>query len=962
MAENKKKKSGSTTKNNTAANKNKNNKKSNVKRVGKDKNVQLTFFDQHRNAVMLSYIAVTALLFFVAIIPGYNLWQKLRASFFAVFGLGFILGVIVLAVISVRMCLRSLKRSLLVTNISAFFLVANFCGILHLTNYGVVYGGFDEWKTQFAEACKSGWEIGYGTFEGSGGIFGAVFGGVPLHLFGKTGSFVVLIILFFVCLFFYLNTDINAIGDKLSELAIFGKDKIGQSNEIRKERAEEKKRIRKEEKLARIQSEIDKQEQEALRAREEAEKEAEDEASTDLRLGFALFNSEDTGDEAENEAQLVKSDAFDFDKTEIEYDPISKDKITFAKAEKHIYPSNGVFTYPEERDVNVKAEVQSEKTVNKPAEPPRSSVLGEDLISSGRGAIRPKTAFKVDLPEEFEEIDSVENDDFEEIVDNEEKAEVKLSENDKAVVTEAVKDAESKLEKTKSEVRNYRETRKVQKAYKLPSIEFLNKPTFGSDFDSESEMRTTAKKLVDVLKSFGVETTLIGASRGPSVTRYELSPAPGVKISRITSLADDIALGLASTDVRIEAPIPNKAAVGIEVPNKKSSMVTLREVISSKEYKESQDKLLTVALGKDIAGNIRCADLANMPHLLIAGTTGSGKSVCLNCMITSVLYNATPDQVKLLMIDPKQVEFSVYNGIPHLLVPVITDARKAAGSLAWAVGEMDSRYKSFSTCGVRDIKSYNNYIKDHPELPFMPQIVIFIDELNDLMMVSPKEVEDSICRLAQKARAAGMHLVVATQRPSVDVITGIIKANIPSRLSLSVSSQVDSRTILDSIGAEKLLGNGDMLFNPVGVSKPVRIQGAYLSDGEIEKIVTFIKNQGTVSYDDEIMQEIEKNAVSEKKKGGSSAADGEESQLDALIEEAMNVVTELNSASTTVIQRKLSVGYARAARIMDPLEQLGYVSPAEGNKPRKVLITRAQFLEMRARGEDGSEDYDVLSD
>ncbi len=955
MAENKKKKSGTSSKGKSATGKKKN---SNVKRVGNDKTLRLSFYEQHRNAIMLSYIVVTALLCFVAIIPGYNIWQKMRASFFAVFGLGFILVVICLIVISARMCLKSLNRSLLVTNISAISLVATFCGILHLISFKVENGGVEEWKLQFVEACKSGWEIGMGSFEGSGGIFGAVFGGIPLHLFGKFGSLAILAVMFFVSLFFYLNTDINVIGDKISEFAIFGRDKIDQSNEQRKERAEERKRIRKEEKLAKIQLEIEAREQAALKAKEELENAEKEESLTDLRLGFKIFDG-DT-DSEEGESVSVKSDAFDFDKTEIEYDPISKDKIALAKPEKHIFPSNGVFTYPEDDSFETEPEVKNEKPVIRKSEEPRSSVLGQDLISAGRGSRRKEAVIKVDLPDEYEEIDDG-DDDFEKTVDT--KTEVKLSDNDKAVVTEAVKDAETKLEKSKSEVRNYKETRKVKKAYKLPSIEFLNKPSFASDFDSETEMRMTAKKLVDVLKSFGVETTLIGASRGPSVTRYELSPAPGVKISRITSLADDIALGLASTDVRIEAPIPNKAAVGIEVPNKKSSMVTLREVISSKEYKESQDKLLTVALGKDIAGNIRCTDLAKMPHLLIAGTTGSGKSVCLNCMIASVLYNATPDQVKLLMIDPKQVEFSVYNGIPHLLVPVITDARKAAGSLAWAVGEMDSRYKSFSTCGVRDIKSYNNYIKDHPELPFMPQIVIFIDELNDLMMVSPKEVEDSICRLAQKARAAGMHLVVATQRPSVDVITGIIKANIPSRLSLAVSSQVDSRTILDSVGAEKLLGNGDMLFNPVGVSKPVRIQGAYLSDSEIEKIVTFIKNQGNVSYDDEIMQEIEKNATADKKKGSSaSSSDGEESQLDALIEEAMNVVTELNSASTTVIQRKLSVGYARAARIMDQLEQLGYVSPAEGNKPRKVLITRAQFLEMRAKGEEAGDDYDVLSD
>ena len=943
MAENKKKTSGQKNKSKTA-NKKKN---SNVKRVGKDKRLNLSFYEQHTNAIMIGYIIASVLLACIAFIPGYNLWQKLRACFFATTGIGFYLVVGVLVCISIRMCLKNLRRSLLVTNISAFSLVANFCGILHLFNFKVENGGFEEWRLQFVEATKSGWDIGISGFSASGGTLGAIFGGVPLHLFGKAGAFIVIIFVFIVSLFLYLNTDINLLGEKLSEFAVNGKGRLEESNEQRKVRAEERRRIRQEEKLLKIQQQAEQAEAEEDSAEEEVENE---DGGVSLSLPFVSL-----ADESKEETVAPLKDAFDFDKTEIEYDPISKGSaaVSFDKTEKHVFPQNNVFTYPDGKVIEKAEAKPADKSA--PARP-----FADDLISMGRGASKNKPVFTANsLPDDFEEID----DGVEFEVSVEKAEDVKLSDNDKAVVEEAVKDAETKLEKTKAEVRNYKETRKPQKAYKLPSIEFLNKPSFGSDFDSEAEMRTTAKKLVDILKSFGVETTLIGASRGPSVTRYELSPAPGVKISRITSLADDIALGLASTDVRIEAPIPNKAAVGIEVPNKKSSMVTLREVISSKEYKESQGKLLTVALGKDIAGNIRCTDLAKMPHLLIAGTTGSGKSVCLNCMIASVLYNATPDQVKLLMIDPKQVEFSVYNGIPHLLVPVITDARKAAGSLAWAVGEMDSRYKTFSTCGVRDIKSYNNYIKDHPELPFMPQVVIFIDELNDLMMVSPKEVEDSICRLAQKARAAGMHLVVATQRPSVDVITGIIKANIPSRLSLAVSSQVDSRTILDSVGAEKLLGNGDMLFNPVGVSKPVRIQGAYLSDGEIEKIVDFIKNQTTVTYDDEIMQEIEKNATAEKKKGSAGASsDGDESQLDALIEEAMNVVTELNSASTTVIQRKLSVGYARAARIMDQLEQLGYVSPAEGNKPRKVLISRAQFLEMKARGENSSEDYDVLSD
>lgn len=382
-------------------------------------------------------------------------------------------------------------------------------------------------------------------------------------------------------------------------------------------------------------------------------------------------------------------------------------------------------------------------------------------------------------------------------------------------------------------------------------------------------------------------------------------------------------------------------------------MVTLREIISSPEFQKAKSKL-NVALGKDITGNVTCADLAKMPHLLIAGTTGSGKSVCLNCMIVSILYNATPSQVKLLMIDPKQVEFSVYNGIPHLLVPVISNVRKAAGALAWAVTEMENRYKTFSECTVRDIFGYNKYCQSHPELEPMSQIVIFIDELNDLMMISPKEVEDSICRLAQKARAAGMHLVVATQRPSVDVITGIIKANIPSRISLSVSSQVDSRTILDMIGAEKLLGNGDMLYNPVGNSKPTRIQGAYLSDNERERIVDFIKSQENCEYDDAVMEEIERQATADPKKGGFDDDEGDE--RDPMLESAIEVVVELGQASTTLLQRKLRLGYARAARIMDQLETNGVVGPSEGSKPRKVLISKAQLLEMKAYADNSDEE------
>ncbi len=497
------------------------------------------------------------------------------------------------------------------------------------------------------------------------------------------------------------------------------------------------------------------------------------------------------------------------------------------------------------------------------------------------------------------------------------------------------------------------------KQYVLPPLDLLNLPKNTNLSDYENEQKYNERKLIDTLNSFGVSTRLVGVSRGPSVTRYEIQPAAGVKISKITNLADDIALNLAASGVRIEAPIPNKAAVGIEIPNKSRQSVTLREVIDQQQYKNAKSKL-TVALGKDITGEFVYSDLVKMPHLLIAGTTGSGKSVCLNSMIVSILYNATPDEVKLLMIDPKQVEFTIYNGIPHLLVPVVSDPRKASGALAWAVTEMLTRYKTFSENSVRDISGYNSICESQGKKK-MPQIVIFIDELSDLMMAAPNEVEDSICRLAQMARAAGMHLVIATQRPSVDVITGIIKANIPSRISLSVSSQVDSRTIIDSVGAEKLLGNGDMLYYPVGIPKPIRVQGCYLSDKEVENVVTFIKNQEQTTYDDAVMKEIDKQAAqtgSKKKDTASSSDDGEKGPADEMLPKAIEVVIEAQSASTTLLQRKLKLGYARAARIIDDLETSGIIGPYEGAKPRKVLITKQQWYEMNALAQGGAnKDY-----
>lgn len=521
-------------------------------------------------------------------------------------------------------------------------------------------------------------------------------------------------------------------------------------------------------------------------------------------------------------------------------------------------------------------------------------------------------------------------------------------------------------------------SQKEEKKYQFPPIQLLKPKLNSDDGDAMEEMQNNAKKLIDTLTSFGVKASIVNICRGPSVTRYELQPAPGVKISKITNLSDDIALNLAANGVRIEAPIPGKAAVGIEVPNKVVSMVTMRELIDSDKFRNSKSKLTTV-LGKDISGEIVVTDLAKMPHLLIAGTTGSGKSVCVNSILMSILYKATPDEVKLLLIDPKMVEFSKYKGIPHLLIPVVSDAKKAAGALAWAVNEMLQRYKIFSEYDCKDIDSYNslieknmNYMEKNPPvvneegeevqpvlevngLPVakekMSRVVIAIDELADLMMAAPSEVEDSICRLAQMARAAGMHLILATQRPTVNVITGLIKANVPSRISLKVSSNTDSRTILDTGGGEKLIGRGDMLFLPVGAPKPIRVQGCYASDEEIEGVTHYIKKAYSAQYNSEIEEKIKRIAAEEiaqgKKSGDSDSASDEGLDVDSKMEEAIKCVIEAGQASTSLLQRRLKVGYARAGRMIDDMEQMGVVGPHQGSKPRDVLMTYNEWLERR---------------
>ncbi|MCL2813947.1 MAG: DNA translocase FtsK [Oscillospiraceae bacterium] len=500
-----------------------------------------------------------------------------------------------------------------------------------------------------------------------------------------------------------------------------------------------------------------------------------------------------------------------------------------------------------------------------------------------------------------------------------------------------------------------KEDQPLKKEYKFPPISYLNKDTSTVNSDIKEELQTTAQKLIETLASFGVKTKIYGFSRGPSITRYEISPDSGVKVNSVVNLANDISLNLAA-EVRIEAPIPGKAAIGIEVPNKVREIVYLRSLIEEPQFSNAASKI-TIALGMDVAGKPIYSDIAKMPHLLIAGATNMGKSVCINSIITSILYKASPEEVKFIMVDPKKVELNIYNGIPHLLVPVVSDPKKAAGALSWAVNEMENRYKLIEEREVRDFKSYNESIKDDPLSEPLPQIVIIIDELADLMLTAPADVEQSVNRLAAKARAAGLHLIVGTQRPSVDVITGLIKANIPTRIAFTVVAPQDSRTIINMGGAEKLIGLGDMLYVPTG-SKPIRVQGAYISDGDRVSVVDFWKAQSDGQYDEGIADEIEQEAAKTNTKGAKikekedEIDPDDEFRKDSMLKSAIEVALDNGRISTSLLQTKLSLGYARAARIVDTMEKMGMVGPFEGSKPRKLLITKQQFIEMTMNSEN----------
>lgn len=788
-----------------------------------------------------------------------------------------------------------------------------------------------------------------------GGVIGLILG-APLLLFGQAGAIIILILVAFVIFMIMTNMSLVDLFGKMAKpikkAGNYAKEKHEQ-HRIENEYVQEELRKREEEVIRSRHTEKDRRMvDEQLKRMNEEEKRAKKFAAianvtTNARSDSGTISEEPVEIKKENPVVEQKKESREFQKDLNDYlmgrtdkkEPVHiQETVDTVKIEEPKKSDDG----PYSPDGPFFAD-DTEKVVR----PFNEAVKRESLIGQAVHSEPTKEQLVEPVTPEKEEDKIVEA--IKEFSREQEERTKAAEENEKVIATVITAD-ENGQERFSDIVSNAEQ-------YTVPPSELLNDVVHErSDEDINAEIQANAETLVNTLKSFGVETKFLEAARGPSVTRYELQPAMGVKIAKITGLVDDIALNLATAGVRIEAPIPNKAAVGIEVPNKKVDSVPFREMIESKEFADTTSKLGAV-LGKSISGEVIIADIAKMPHILIAGTTGSGKSVCVNSIIMSILFRSTPDEVRLLMIDPKAVEFMIYNGIPHLLIPVVTDPKKAAGALAWAVTEMLNRYKLFSDNNVRDIKGYNALAKKRDDMQAMPQIVIFIDELADLMMASPGETEDSICRLAQMARAAGMHLVIATQRPSVNVVTGVIKANIPSRIALKVASQVDSRTIIDKAGAEKLLGKGDMLYAPVDMPVPLRVQGCWVSDKEVERVVEFIKNSFVLDYDQAVMEEIEKQAelAAQKSAKGKSDDDdmgGDINVNDEKLDEAIEIVIESGQASTSYLQRRLKLGYGRAARIIDTMEQLGIVGPHEGSKPRQVLMTKQEWYERKLNKED----------
>ncbi len=814
----------------------------------------------------------------VAFVPGESAWNWIHNALRGVFG---VTSYALGVFVLYWAVLVALEQPILQRCLKDLALLAFVCGTL------VVFSKLDLTGMGYQETVAALYENGQNSILG-GGVLGGLFGGTMLALCGRPGANIILLVL--------VGAGVMLVaGVTPADLWQIGSDWLNDRRDAHDVRAQQ----RQEQRL--LQQELAEQEQE----NEEPEQEAYGRPAARLAERRPL-------------PQLIRKERRPEVDIDLGPDPVSETDVELEPMpEKPLVGPGGTFGMFPPRP----RQEQESVIENEPVQPAE-----EEPVEQGF-----ETAISTTMPAPA--MEEVTEPELESLIRKAIQPDQQPLQPSALIQTETAREAEKQAGEPEAE---------QAPVYQFPPLDLFEKNDVGEDPGAQEELKNNADLLVKTLDSFGVRTRVLDICRGPTVTRYELQPQAGVKISRITSLADDIALNLASAGVRIEAPIPGKPAVGIEVPNRIKSPVGIRGILESPAYQKSTSAL-PLALGKDIAGAAQVADLCKMPHLLIAGSTGSGKSVCVNSIIMGFLYNSSPEDVKLILIDPKVVELAEYNGIPHLLMPVVTEPRKAAGALGSAVAEMERRYHLFAENNVRDIRSFNKLAQMDESLEKLPYIAIIIDELADLMMVAGKEVEDYICRIAQKARAAGMHLIVATQRPSVDVITGLIKANIPSRVAFAVSSQVDSRTILDSGGAEKLLGMGDMLFLPVGASKPIRIQGTFVKDEEISAVLDFIKQGSTAQYNEAMIAEMEKRAVPEKAaEGGSEGSD----EHDPMLEQAAQVVIDAGQASTSLLQRRCKLGYARAARIMDEMEEMGIIGPYQGAKPREVLINRQQWIEM----------------
>ncbi len=933
---------------------------------------------QRRKTGSVILLALGAFLTLLAIIPGSEGWNALWGVMHGLFGFAAYAVGPLMIYLAVIISAKQPKSTVTATVLKFAFCLLLLCAAVEIFAVGFVNG------ENFGEVCKNLFENGK-AFKG-GGFFALILG-VPLLFLGKFGASIIIVILIFVCILLMIDMSIDElfshIGGAVKKAGHTAAEKHSRRREESAVANEEYRRIQQEkrERERRIRAQKAAMADEQRRQRLEEMQDivnsvGKPDGSSSSEFAEPLSpqpkkvpqkpakkpvrDTEDVspvrsepqgeksgitllGEESSDIVRQQKQESRDYQQALKKYmekkHPIMRDND---KSDEDRFEDGDVDLVP---IVDALDKLNAEKAparVSRIVNAPKSDITTSDALSEDAGSYA--AAENGDITD-ISDVDEAELPfDLDDIMENSSRMPEPPSAPNKSAEITPMREAEFRRSEKTDQVT-------LSEVYTLPPVTLLNpvkKPVLQEDI--ESEIRRNADKLVETLKSFGVSTTYLGASRGPSVTRYELQPAPGVKISKIAGLADDVALNLAVSGVRI-APVPDKAAVGIEIPNKVKDTVFFRELVDTAEFRRSFDKKLDAVLGKDISGNTVTCNVSKMPHLLIAGTTGSGKSVCVNSIIMSILMKSTPDDVRLIMVDPKQVEFMMYNGIPHLLIPVVTDPKKAAGALAWAVTEMEKRYTLFSENNVRNIDGFNDVAKNDDELEHMPHIVIFIDELADLMMASPKDVEDSIVRLAQKARAAGMHLVIATQKPTVQVVTGLIKGNIPSRIALMVASQIDSRVILDASGAEKLLGNGDMLYMPVGIPKPVRLQGCYVSDDEVERIVEFIKQTFTAQYDEDILAEIERQAeiVSSGDKSASQddGADGDD--RDEKLEDAIEFVVTGGKASTSALQRHLKLGYGRAARLIDIMERMGVVGPFEGSKPRQVLMTKQEWNERKLR-------------